>query len=207
VSVRAVVFDVGETLVDESRAWGVQADELGVSRAVLFAALGAVIERREHHRRVFHELKPGSQPAESQLLHYRETDLYPDARPCLEALRAAGYVVAVAANQPASTAGFLSRSQLPLDLVATSERWGVEKPDPRFFSRLVDELGLEPAEVAYVGDRVDNDVVPAAAAGLVSVFIRRGPWGYIQASWPEVEQARIRIESLTELPAALAALG
>ena len=65
VTVRAVVFDVGETLVDESRTWGLQADELGVSQAVFFAALGAVIERRQHHRRVFDEITPGSEPAEA----------------------------------------------------------------------------------------------------------------------------------------------
>jgi HAD superfamily hydrolase (TIGR01509 family) len=206
VTVRAVVFDVGETLVDESRTWGLQADELGVSKAVFFAALGAVIERRQHHRRVFNEITPGSEPAEAQLLHYREEDLYPDVRPCLEALRADGFVLAVAANQPASTEGFIASCDLPFDLISSSEGWGLEKPDPRFFERVVAELGLEPEEVAYVGDRVDYDIVPAAAAGLVAVFIRRGPWGFIHASWPEVDRAQIRIESLTELPGALASL-
>lgn len=206
MSVRAVVFDVGETLVDESRTWGLQAEALGVSGAVFFAALGAVIERRQHHRRVFDEIRVGSEPVAGQLLHYDESDLYSDARPCLEALHEAGYILAVAANQPASTEAFLAACDLPLDLVTTSEGWGVEKPDPRFFQRVVAELELAPAEVAYVGDRVDNDVVPATAAGLVSVFIRRGPWGFVHASWPEVAQARIRIESLAELPDALANL-
>ena len=206
MSVRAVVFDVGETIIDESRTWGLQAQALGVSEAVFFAALGAVIERRQHHRRVFDEIRVGSEPAEAQLLHYDEGDLYPDVRPCLEALRKAGLMLAVAANQPASTEGFLASCDLPFDLISSSEGWGVEKPDPRFFERVVAELGLEPEEVAYVGDRVDNDVVPAAAAGLVAVFIRRGPWGFIHASWPEVDQAQIRLESLTELPGALASL-
>ena len=50
---KAVVFDVGETLVDETRAWGLYADRSGVSRLTFFAALGALIERRDDHRNVF----------------------------------------------------------------------------------------------------------------------------------------------------------
>ena len=37
------------------------------------------------------------------------------------------------------------------------------------------ELRLRPSEIAYVGDRVDFDVLPAAAAGMFTVHLRRGP--------------------------------
>jgi FMN phosphatase YigB (HAD superfamily) len=67
-------------------------------------------------------------------------------------------------------------------------------------------MGCDPADIVHVGDRVDNDVVPAAAAGMVSAFIRRGPWAMIQRDWPGAEQARIAIDSLAELPAAIRAL-
>jgi FMN phosphatase YigB (HAD superfamily) len=50
-----------------------------------------------------------------------------------------------------------------------------------------------------VGDRVDNDVGPALAAGMVGVHIKRGPWGYLH----EPPAAAIRIRSLDELPAVL----
>jgi FMN phosphatase YigB (HAD superfamily) len=57
-----------------------------------------------------------------------------------------------------------------------------------------------------VGDRLDNNIRPALAAGMVTVFLRRGPWGYIHASHPDVAQAHIRIESLDELPERLTPL-
>jgi FMN phosphatase YigB (HAD superfamily) len=38
---------------------------------------------------------------------------------------------------------------------------------------------MTPGEIAYVGDRLDNDIAPAAQAGLFTVWMRRGPWGYI----------------------------
>ena len=39
--VRAVVFDLGETLVDETRVWGEWADTLGIPRLTFFAVLGS----------------------------------------------------------------------------------------------------------------------------------------------------------------------
>jgi FMN phosphatase YigB (HAD superfamily) len=128
-------------------------------------------------------------------------DLYGDAVPTLHALRAKGYRLAVFANQPAGVEGFMA--SLPVDQVATSERWGVSKPDPRFFERVADALGVPAADIAYVGDRVDNDVVPAKQAGMLAVHLRRGPWGYIHAEWPQVAEADLRIDSLAELVAAL----
>jgi hypothetical protein len=95
---------------------------------------------------------------------------------------------------------------VPLELVASSGSWGVQKPDPRFFERIVTELGLPAGEIAYVGDRVDNDVRPAAAAGLTAIFLRRGPWGWIQALDGDPPEAAASIRSLEELRPALARL-
>ena len=88
-----------------------------------------------------------------------------------------------------------------------SAEWGVHKPDPAFFERIARELDLRPAAIAYVGDRVDNDVRPARAAGMTAVFLRRGPWGWIQAGTVDPPEADLVIDSLTALPAALGALG
>src|SRR5205814_1464886 len=71
------------------------------------------------------------------------------------------------------------------DFVGSSAEWGVWKPSPLFFARVAEEAGCRPSEIAYVGDRVDNDVVPAATAGMVAVFLRRGPWALLHAHRPE----------------------
>ena len=69
-----------------------------------------------------------------------------------------------------------------------------------YLERVIAEGGFAPDETAYVGDRLDNDVLPAVDAGMTGVFIRRGPWGIIHAQRPEVERATHRIGSLDELP-------
>ena len=71
--------------------------------------------------------------------------------------------------------------------------------DGRFFSRLVELAHAQPAEVAYVGDRVDNDVLPALEEGLVVFHLRRGPWGRLQ----ETPADAIAIDSLAEIPSRL----
>ena len=62
MAVKAVFFDVGETLVDETRYWAAHAERLGVTPHVVWAALGATISRGEHHRHVFELL--GGEPTE-----------------------------------------------------------------------------------------------------------------------------------------------
>ena len=208
---KAVFFDLGFTLWNEERAWADWAAWLGVSAPEFFSALGSVIERGEHHHGVFELIRPGIDLRREHELRERTgrndrlriEDLYSDAIPCLRELRAAGYRTGIAGNHPREFADTLRESGAPLDFVGSSEEWGVEKPSPEFFARLVELSGCAAQDVAYVGDRVDNDVLPAKSAGLTSVLLRRGPWGIIQGRRPEAAQADVRIESLTELRAAL----
>jgi FMN phosphatase YigB (HAD superfamily) len=193
----AVFFDVGETLVDETRAFEAVADAVGVPRLTFFGVLGGVVARGEQHGNAF-DILGVEQP---EWPGYRPDDLYPDALPCLTELRRRGYHVGVAGNQPESCEQFLRDVGIDVDCIGTSEGWGVRKPAPEFFARLAAEAGRPPAEIAYVGDRVDFDVVPARAAGMVAVHLRRGPWGFLQAG---ADQAHIRVDSLAELPEALA---
>lgn len=209
--IKVVFFDVGETLVDETRQKTIWADWLGVPLFTFMGLLGAAIERGEDHQQVYHQVRPGfdwkreraAQIAAGIPWAIAAADLYPDALPCLEALRVEGYRVGLAGNQPADAEQLLREMGLPVDYIATSAGWGVEKPSPAFFARVIEEAGVPAAEIAYVGDRVDNDIIPAKAAGMLAIFLRRGPWGYTHALHRQDDMADIRLESLMELPAAL----
>jgi FMN phosphatase YigB (HAD superfamily) len=194
--IKAVVFDVGETLVDETRAWSHEAKRAGVTPLTLFAALGALIDRGNDHREVWALL--GVEPPTRPLL-LEPGDFYPDALPCLRAVAAAGLRVGIAGNQPQAAEEMLRRLDAPVSLVASSGSWGIEKPSPAFFERICAEMAVEPAAVAYVGDRVDNDVLPAKAAGMFAVLVRRGPWGYLHARRPDAATADLRVDNLTSL--------
>jgi HAD superfamily hydrolase (TIGR01509 family) len=191
VAVRAVVFDVGETLVDETRMWEAAADAAGVPRFTLMGVLGGLAARGEKHSRAW-EILGVAQPAST----WDSGDFYSDALPCLEELRSRGLLVGAVGNTPAETEELLRER---VELIGSSGRWKIEKPAPEFFERIAAEAALPPEEIAYVGDRVDNDVEPALAAGMVAVHVRRGPWGYLH----EPPSEAIQVRNLGELPDAL----
>ena len=191
MALKAVVFDVGETLIDETRLWERAADTAGVPRFTLMGVVGGLAARGEHHRRAW-ALLGVDQPVAT----WGSDDFYPDALPCLAALRQRGVRVGAVGNTLTDAEGLLREH---VDLVGSSARWGVEKPAPAFFDRIVAESGVDADEIAYVGDRVDNDIVPALAAGMVAVHVRRGPWGHLHEPPPDA----LAIDSLAGLREAL----
>lgn len=207
MAVRAVCFDVGETLIDETRHWLEWAAFLGVPPLTLFTAIGVIMDRGEPFRRIFEIFRPDldvrlarkQRAAQGWIYDFVPEDLYPDAIPCLADLRARGYKVVIAGNQPVESEASLKRLGLAADVIASSGGWGVSKPDPAFFAKVAEAAGEPPGAIAYVGDRLDNDVLPSLAAGMKAVFIRRGPWGWMHAEKPAIGQAHIQIASLLDL--------
>src|SRR3989337_1441911 len=113
--IKAVVFDVGECLVDETREYGTWADWLGVPRHTFSAIFGAVIARGEDYRTVFRHFRPDFDLAKERQRRldaglgefFNARDLYPDVRPCLTELKARGLFVGVAGNQTARAGSLL----------------------------------------------------------------------------------------------------
>jgi HAD superfamily hydrolase (TIGR01549 family) len=187
VALKAIVFDVGETLVDETKDWERAADLCAVPRFTFMALVGAAIARGESHRRVFEWLGIVDIPS-----GFTEGVLYADAVACLRELRRRGLRVGAAGNMRTEHEEVVRPH---VDFVTSSERLGVEKPASEFFERVRDEAGCAFDELAYVGDRVDNDVAPALAAGMIAFHIKRGPWGHLH----ETPSGAQRIESLSQL--------
>ncbi|MEV4394199.1 HAD family hydrolase [Nonomuraea sp. NPDC049607] len=213
-AVKAVVLDVGETLIDETRIWSRWADRLGVSRFVLMGALGGMAALDRSHREAFELVRPGldvkaeiaaweRDDPDGLRNHFDADDLYPDVRVALAALRAAGFQVIIAGNQPRRAFDALVAMDLPVDSVHTSEGWGLSKPAPEFFAKVASVAGREPAEILYVGDRLDNDVLPAARAGMRTALLRRGPWGFLHAERPQAKTADVIVDDLHDLLPAL----
>lgn len=157
MGVTAVVFDVGETLVDEASTYARWALE-----------------------------------GRSEGMPFEDRDLHVDALGTFRALRTHGLRLGVAGNMHARHEDFLRPH---VDFVGSSERWGVEKPAAGFFDRIIEEAGVPAWQIVYVGDRVDNDVLPALDAGMGAVRIRRGMHADVESP-PDTTT----IESLYELP-------
>jgi HAD superfamily hydrolase (TIGR01509 family) len=208
-----VVFDVGETLVDETPQWAAWARWLDVPAFTLYAAMGGLIARGADHREVVPLLRPGRTFEQERSARnaagspWPAPELYPDALPCLRTLRREQWTVVVGGNQPVAFQRLVEELELPVDLVTSSGELGAEKPAPEFYLRLAERAGAAPEQCVHVGDRVDNDVVGAAAVGMTVVHLQRGPWGLLHADDPAAQTPDVhRLRSLDPLPALLRGL-
>jgi HAD superfamily hydrolase (TIGR01549 family) len=209
--ISAVAFDIGETLIDETRIWSRWADRLGIPRLTFIGVLGGVAAQGRSHREVFEFFRPGFD-LQLELERWRADDpdglrsgfdgddLYADVRPTFSRLGEMGKRVVIAGNQPSAARESLEALELGADAILVSAEVGVEKPSPGFFEKVSEAVGVKAGDILYVGDRVDNDVLPAKASGMQTALIRRGPWGYLQAEWPQAAQADAIIDSLSEIP-------
>ncbi|WP_327141457.1 HAD family hydrolase [Nocardia sp. NBC_01327] len=207
--IKAVVFDVGETLIDETRIWSRWADRLGIPGFALLGVIGGMAATGRPLTDAFELLLPGvdldreqvswaMDEPESLRNNFDADDLYPDVRRALAGLRERGLKVIIAGNQPPQAKSALEKMNLPVDAIYTSAEWDLEKPDPKFFLKVAEVAGVPAGEICYVGDRVDNDVLPASGAGMIPVLIRRGPWGYLHAELPQSAYS-IVVDSLDAL--------
>jgi len=212
VTIESVVFDIGGTILDETREFHGWADWFGIPRHTFSAVFGACIARGTGFEAVFQVFRPSvdlgveleRRRVAGQEEVIGEEDLYPDARACLSALKRQGLFVGLAGNQPPPARPQLVALDLPVDMIGTSAGWGVAKPDAGFFDQVLRESGHSAEVTLYVGDRPDNDAVPAVAAGMKACLIRRGPWGYILDDREVAERCLFGIESLEELPGRVA---
>jgi len=212
-AIKVVAFDVGETLIDESRIWLRWAERLQVPPATLMGAIGAMAVQDLPLVKAFDIVKPGidleaeqaawaiAEP-DSLRAGFDIADLYPDVIPALSQLRDNGYRVIVSGNQPSEATPALTAMNLPAHAIVNSAEIGVEKPAAGFFTHLIELADCSPGEIAYVGDRLDNDVLAAQRYGINPVFIRRGPWGFLHADRAVAAGVPV-IDSLLELPAVL----
>jgi len=208
---RVVVLDIGEVIVDETRVWAVWAELLGVSAGTLMAVLGAAVVQGGDHKDAFPHVAPNidwrslEDEHEARYGGFAASDVYADVVSALTELRAQGRRVVLAGNQPERRAAQLHALALPVDDLVTSDELGFEKPDAAFFAAVLARVGVtDPSDVLYVGDRVDNDVLPALEAGMATCWLTRGPWGQLQEMPDDVEPDLV-LEGLAELPTLLAA--
>jgi putative hydrolase of the HAD superfamily len=125
--------------------------------------------------------------------HAQHFELYDDALPVLEALRKRGLQVGLLSNSARDLDEFVAHHGLSVDAVLTSAAHGKTKPHAAIFRRMLELLGVEPAEAVMVGDTIEDDVEGARAIGMRAVLVdREGRYDGVEA-----------IDDLRALPALL----
>lgn len=167
-------------------------------------------QRIQRFEAVYTAFNQNCPPGEAKRLHEAYVALYrkqwrafEDTKPALEALKAAGYRLAVITNGD----GAQQRAKMVatdilgfFEHVVASGEIKIAKPDAGIFRHSEKALGLQPGELAYVGDRLDADVAGAKNAQWTPIWLDRksmpgGPG----------EPGVLVAQSLAELPGLLKA--
>lgn len=202
-NIQWIFFDVGSTLVDESLAYRHRIEDVIRGTEITYEEFTEVM--MSFYRR---NLKGDLETMKHFGLtktpwHTEDERLYPDAANCLAELHTR-YKIGIIANQKLGTAHRLQAFGVLdyIDLVVASAEEGVAKPDPRIFEIALKRAGCRPEQAIMVGDRLDNDIAPANAMGMKTIWIKQG-FGQYSTPQTEAEQADWVVENLSEVLALL----
>jgi HAD superfamily hydrolase (TIGR01549 family) len=188
--VRWLFFDIGETLVDESKPIrDVMEQFIHAAKQLGYDFRLEEVERSMLHfhsqlcahpmRDVIEKLIPSTADrAEIRLnMKYNKALEQPfaEAEGVLQQLSGL-YQLGIIANQNAGTAERLERYGLLkyFSLVCSSEEEGLTKPDLRFFELALERAKCEARHAVMIGDRLDNDIMPAKRLGMQTIWVRQG---------------------------------
>lgn len=176
VKVKWIFFDVGSTLVDETEAYNHRIRDMIAGTDISFKEFDD--KRIALSKQGFDGNSEAIKFFDLKKTPWHKEDEVPfvDAEETLKYLKECGYKLGIIANQSLGTAERLEKWGLIkyLDMIAASAELGVAKPDKAIFQRSFEIAKCEAAETVMVGDRLDNDIIPAKFLGMKTVWIRRG---------------------------------
>ena len=125
--------------------------------------------------------------------------MYSDAYECLEIL-SSRYKIGIIANQSIGTKERLEQQGVLqyIDLVIASAEEGVAKPDRKIFEIALERGNCKPNNAVMIGDRIDNDIIPAKLLGMHTIWIKQG-FGQYWNITQEVEKADCVVHSLMDI--------
>ena len=198
-NIKWLFFDVGSTLVDEHLAYEHRMREMADLANTTYSSV------YETAMTFYKQNKKGDLEAAKLLgvelpkWHKEDEILYSDTTKCLEIL-SGRYKIGIIANQSLGTKTRLEQHGILqyIDLVIASAEEGVAKPDKRIFEIALNRSNCQPGESVMIGDRIDNDIVPAKRMGMHTIWIKQG-YGQYWDITDEVEKADCTVHSLMEI--------
>lgn len=198
-NIKWIFFDMGSTLIDETLAMEHRIREVIEGSDVTYEQF---VEKK-----IFFAKQNKSADLETIKFfgltktpwHKEDERLFPDTMKCLKKLHGQ-YRTGIIANQSLGSKERLERFGILeyIDLVVASAEEGMAKPDKHIFMIALERAGCKVNGAAMVGDRLDNDIVPANEIGMYTIWIKQENW---KDACPreELEQPDMTVESLCEL--------
>lgn len=192
-------FDIGSTLVDESKCYEYRCDDIINNND---------IDSEKFYAKVLDFAKENAFPIKAAADYYgfeipkrpKELErLYPDAENILKIL-APNYKLGIIANQVSGTQERINNWGIGkyFDVVVASAEAGCAKPDWKIFNIALEQANCSPENAVMIGDRLDNDVVPAKKLGMKTIWVRQG-FAKFQTIQNDSETPDYSIESIGDV--------
>ena len=198
-NIKWIFFDIGSTLVDESVAYQNRIERTIEGTNVTYDDFyNKMVEISKYNQSGYNK---ALEAYGLKTVPWNSDDefVYPEAEYCLRELSKC-YNIGIIANQNLGSKVRLDKLGLlkHINIVVASAEEGVAKPDLRIFQIALDRANCKPEEAVMVGDRLDNDIIPANKIGMTTVWIRQG-FGGLAKPKRAFEQPDLTINNLNEL--------
>ena len=205
MAIRWLFFDIGYTLINEDQVWQKRFEEQALLPQTAALGLSAEDIRREVERNTI-ERRPQYRSfvqkfALKQTAPYRHEleHPYPEAYAVLAELSARCKLGVIANQTDGLTKRLACWKMLSFfSLIISSWDYQVMKPDQKLFETALHLAGCRAQDAVMIGDRLDNDIAPAKALGMQTVWIRQG-FGSLQQPLSPLDTPDHTIERLTQL--------
>ena len=192
-------FDVGSTLIDEQFAYKHRLQDIAKAANTTYQKV------YDTAMDFYRQNKKGDLETAKQLgvplpkWHTEDEILYPDAAQCLKIL-SQKYKIGIIANQELGTKERLQQQGILqyIDLVIASAEEGIAKPDEKIFKIALERAACKSDNAIMIGDRIDNDIIPAKKLGFQTIWIKQG-FGQYWNITKEEETPDCIVQNLTEL--------
>lgn len=197
--IKWIFFDIGSTLVDESVAYKNRIERTISNTDVSYDDFySKMVEISKYNQNGYHK---ALEYYGLTMAPWNSDDefVYHEAEECLRKL-SKKYKIGIIANQVFESEERLEKIDLLkyINLVVASAEEGVEKPDLRIFEIALSKADCKAEEAVMVGDRLDNDIVPANKIGMKTVWIKQG-LGELSTPMTQEEQPNYTVSNLNEL--------
>lgn len=198
--IKWIFFDIGSTLVDETEAYDHRVRDMIAGTDITFQEFDKVrmsfaLQGYDGNSEAIKYFRLKKTP------WYSEDEIpFPDACSTLETLCRRGYQLGIIANQNPGLGKRLQNWGLHqyFEVIASSAEIGYAKPNQKIFIRAFALAGCTAEESVMVGDRLDNDIIPAKSVGMKTVWLKTGLAKYQDAQLG-IGFADHQINSLSEL--------
>lgn len=174
-NIKWIFFDVGSTLIDEHIAYEHRFKDIASManceyQYVYKQAINLYKQNRKGDLEIAKQLG-----VQLPKWHSEDEILYSDTAKCIEEL-SLKYKIGIIANQSLGTKERLKNHKILkyIDLVIASAEEGVAKPDRRIFEIALERSQCKPSDAVMVGDRIDNDIIPAKLIGMNTIWVKQG---------------------------------